>query len=450
MKKTVLVVSAVGAFLTPFMGSAVMVALPRIGKEFSIGAVTLSWFITAYMLAAAAFLLPLGRIADLYGRKKIYSIGIVVYSASSLLVCAAPTVPLLLGLRIVQGIGGAMIFATGIAMVTSVYPPNERGGAIGVNVAAVYLGLSLGPVIGGLLTVQFGWRSIFAVNAGMGAAAWGLLTWKVKAEWKERAGEPLDRAGSLIYVVSLSALMVGLSRLPSAFGAVFALAGAAGIAGFLFYETRILHPVLDVGLFRHNRTFAFSNLAALINYSATSAVAFLLSLYLQYVKALGPREAGLILVAQPAVMALLSPVAGGLSDRIESRILASAGMGFSSAGLLLLGFIGEGTGLAWIVACLLVLGFGFALFSSPNTNAVMGSVEGRSYGVASATLATMRLTGQMLSMGFAALLFALFMGNASITPENHPAFIICIKTAFLIFAVLCFFGIFASLARGRK
>lgn len=450
MKKTVLFVSAVGAFLTPFMASAVNVALPRIGKEFALNAVTLSWFAIAYILASAAFLLPFGKIADLYGRKKVYSIGTLVYSSASLLVCVSPNVPTLLAFRVIQGAGAAMIFGTGVAMLTSVYPPEERGKALGINVSAVYLGLSLGPLVGGLLTVHFGWRSIFIVSAAMGAFVWGLLAWKVRAEWKENHGESMDWTGCGIYIVSLSVMMIGFSKLPSAAGAACSIAGALGIAGFILWESKIPHPVLNVSLLRRNRVFAFSNLAALINYSATSAVSFLLSLYLQYVKALSPREAGLVLVAQPLVMALLSPAMGRLSDRVESRILASTGMGFCSAGLLLLFRVGEKTGLPWIVFCLLVLGFGFALFSSPNTNAVMGAVERRYYGVASATLGTMRLVGQMLSMGFAVLLFALFMGNASVTPDNHPAFIASVKTAFMVFAVLCGAGIFASLARGGK
>jgi MFS family permease len=450
MKKTVLFVSAVGAFLTPFMASAVNVALPRIGREFALNTVTLSWFAIAYILASAAFLLPFGKIADLYGRKKIYSIGTMTYSAASLLVCVAPDMPALLAFRVIQGAGAAMIFGTGVAMLTSVYPPEERGKALGINVSAVYLGLSLGPLVGGLLTVHFGWRSIFIVSAAMGAFVWGLLAWKVRAEWKEPHGEGLDWTGCGIYVVSLSVMMIGFSKLPSAAGAACSIGGALGIAGFIGWESKSPHPVLNVSLLRHNRVFAFSNLAALINYSATSAVSFLLSLYLQYVRALNPREAGLVLVAQPAVMALLSPAMGGLSDRVESRVLASAGMGFCCAGLLLLFTVGENTGLPWIVFCLLVLGFGFALFSSPNTNAVMGAVERRHYGVASATLGTMRLVGQMLSMGFAVLLFALFMGKASVTPDNHPAFISSVKTAFLIFAVLCGAGVFASLARGGK
>ncbi len=207
--------------------------------------------------------------------------------------------------------------------------------------------------------------------------------------------------------------------------------------------------MLDVRLLARNRPFAFSNLAALIHYSATSGIAFLLSLYLQYIHGQSPQRAGLVLIAQPVVMAILSPVAGRLSDRVEARVVASAGMACTAVGLVSLFLIDQATPIWSIIARLALIGFGYALFSSPNMSAIMGSVHRRHYSVASGTLATMRLVGQMLSMGIAMLLFALFIGEVSITPSVYPAFLISMKTAFVIFAVLCVGGVFASLARGR-
>ena len=187
----------------------------------------------------------------------------------------------------------------------------------------------------------------------------------------------------------------------------------------------------------------------MINYSATFAVTFLLSLYLQYIKGFTPQHAGFILVAQPVVMAVFSPLAGRLSDKIEPRIVASLGMGLSAAGLFLFTFLSPATPVGFIVGGLMLIGFGFALFSSPNTNAVMSSIDRRFYGVGSATLGTMRLTGQMLSMGIATVIFALHIGSARIAPENYPQFLASVRTAFILFAALCFGGIFASLARGK-
>ena len=343
-----------------------------------------------------------------------------------------------------------MIFGTGFAILTSVFPPGERGKAIGMNTAAVYIGLSSGPILGGFLTHSFGWRSIFWVTIPIAAAAFSVTLGRLKGEWAEARGERFDWIGSAAYGSGLIALMYGFSRLPSFSGLALTVAGAAGLAVFVWIESRIKNPVFDMRLFRNNRIFAFSNLAALINYSATSAVSFLVSLYLQYIKGLPPQKAGLVLIAQPVVMAACSPFAGRLSDRIEPRIIASAGMGFTCLGLVFLIFLGDDTGFPYIVGGLLCLGFGFGLFSSPNMNAIMGAVDKRFYGVASASVGTMRLCGQMLSAGVTMMIFSLFMGRVPIHPELYPLFLRSLKTAFTLFAFLCLGGVFASLARGNR
>jgi len=448
-RRVALLVTTLGSFLTPFMGSSINIALPSIGKEFSMDAVLLSSVASSYLLAAAIFLVPFGKIADIRGRKRIFAYGMLIYTLSSFL-CAISTSALwLICFRIVQGMGSAMIFGTGVAILTSVFPVGERGKVLGINVAAVYSGLSLGPLVGGFLTQHSGWRSIFLANVPLGLIVVALVSWKLKGEWAEARGEKFDLAGSIIYGLSLVAIMYGFSVLPEISGAWLILLGALGVSSFVRWEIRVETPILNMNLFSDNTAFAFSNLAALINYSATSAVGFLLSLYLQYVKALSPQEAGVILVSQPIVMAIVSPLAGRLSDRIEPRIVASMGMALTVVGLSLFTFLSEGTTLEFIVASLVLLGFGLALFSSPNTNAVMSSVEKRLYGVASATLGTMRLTGQMLSLGIAMLMFSIYIGKVQITPEYHPLFLASTRTCLIIFAGCCFGGIFASLARGN-
>jgi len=400
-------------------------------------------------LAATVFLLPFGRIADIYGRKMVFTYGIVIYTISSLLAATSTSAIMLILFRIPQGIGGAMIFGTGVAILTSVYPVEERGRALGINVAAVYLGLSLGPFLGGLLTEHFGWRSIFLANLPLGLAIITLLLWKLKGEWADAKGEKFDLSGSVIYGLAVVAMMCGISLLPEILGLGVILIGILGFMVFVWWETKAASPILNMNLFKNNRVFAFSNLAALISYSATFAVAFLLSLYLQYTKGFSPQTAGMVLVSMPAVQAIFSPLAGRLSDKIAPQILASAGMVFTTIGLILLIFLGQNTAIWFILISLMILGFGFAFFSSPNTNAVMSSVEAKTYGVASATLATMRQVGMMFSMGITMLIFAIYIGRVEITPEYYSVFVTSMKTAFVIFAALCFGGIFASLARGK-
>jgi EmrB/QacA subfamily drug resistance transporter len=449
-KRSVLIVTAFAAFLTPFLGSAVNLALPSIGSELNTSAIGLGWVISSFLLSSAIFLLPLGRLADIIGRKKVFTAGILLFTISTFLIVFSWNLPSLIILRIIQGISGAMIFGTSLAIITSVFPMGERGRAMGINITAVYLGLSAGPVIGGFLTQFFGWRSIFAFLVPFGIAALILIKTKIKTEWEESKGEKFDWKGSLIYGTFLAALMYGFSILPAASGWIFLISASLLAVVFLLFEKKVKNPVFDISLFLRNRIFAFSGLAALIHYSATSATGFFISLYLQYLKAFDAKTAGLIMISQPVAMAFLSPLAGRLSDKINAGIIASTGMGFTAAGLILLCFITQSTPVYQIIALLLLMGIGFGLFSSPNSNAIMSSVDKRHLGVASGVLGTMRIVGQMFSMGIAMMLIALFIGKQTINPSTYPELIAGMRTGFIIFSVLSIIGIFASLARNKN
>ncbi|MDD5009308.1 MAG: MFS transporter [Syntrophorhabdaceae bacterium] len=448
-KKTVLVVTTMSSFLTPMALSTVNVALPTIAGEFLMDAITLSWVATVYILTAAALLVPFGRVADIYGRKKIFIWGTAVFTASSFLLGIAWSAGLLIFFRILQGVGSAMLFGTGIAILSSAFPPGERGRALGINVAAVYLGLSCGPFLGGVLTQHAGWRSIFLFNVPLGMVIIVFSLWKLRTERAGSKGEPFDFVGSFIYCAMLVALMYGFSILPGTAGTFLIAAGIAGICIFVAWELKTGKPILDITLFKTNKVFTFSNIAALIHYSATFAVSFLLSLYLQQIKGLSPQNAGAVLISQPLVQAIFSPMAGRMSDRIEPRVVASTGMSLTAAGLFLLTFLEAGTDTWFIISALALLGFGYALFSSPNTNAIMSSVENRFFGVASSMLGTMRLLGQVFSMGIAMMAFALYIGAVEIVPQHYPMLMKSITTVFTVFGFLCTGGIFASMIRGN-
>ena len=446
---SILLITLLAAFLMPFMGSSINIALPSIGEEFNIDAILLSWIATAFILSIAVCLIPFGRIADIYGRKKIFIYGMFIYTLGSVLAGFSVSATMLIASRALQGIGSAMFSATGMAILTSVFSKKERGKVLGINVAAVYLGLSLGPPLGGFITQHLGWRAIFLINIPLCLIVLILAFWKISGEWAESKGERFDFAGSVIYGLMLISLMYGFSLLPGITGAGFIAISILSFILFIRHEIRIPHPILNITIFRNNSIFVFSNLAALINYSATFGVGFFLSLSLQYIRGFSPASAGLVLIAQPVIMTAFSPFAGMLSDRIEPRIVASIGMALTVTGLFLLSFLNSASNLIFIIACLVILGSGFALFSSPNTNAVMSSVDRKTYGIASAMLGTMRLLGQMFSLGVVTLLFALYLGRVKITPEYYPLFLSCMKTAFLVFATICFAGVFASLARGK-
>lgn len=445
----ILLVTTLSSFLTPFMGSAVNVALPAIAEELSLTALTLSWVAMSFILTASISLIPLGRLADIYGRRRIFLYGALIFTVASSFCILSSTQSFLIAARAVQGIGGAMIFSTGTAMLISAFPPGERGKILGINITAVYVGLTVGPFIGGLLTQYLGWRYIFLFTVFLGLTIAYITLSKIESESSASKDEGFDLTGSLIYAIALFSIMYGFSQLPTLEAGFLIATGVIFLALFIYQQLKSSFPLLDLHLFLNNKVFAFSNLAALINYSATFVINFLLSLYLQNIKSLTPAEAGSILIAAPVMQALISPFAGRLSDRFEPQIIASIGMSLTVIGLVLLIFLNGSVGINYVLFCLVLLGVGFALFSSPNVNATMSSVENKFYGIASATLGTMRLTGQMFSMGITMLVFAVILGNHPISTANHHLFLKSTKFIFSVLSVLCCAGIFASLARGK-
>jgi len=447
---TLLVVCA-AHFLMPFMMSAVGVALPAIGREFDASAMQLGLVETTYVLAASIFLLAMGRLGDIHGRRRIFQYGIVTFTLVGGLLSQAWSIEAMIALRFLQGMGGSMVMATTIAIVVSVFPPAERGKALGIAIASVYAGISCGPFIGGALVTALGWRSIFYLCVPLGIVTFLITLAKLRGEWAEAKGEPFDWQGSLIYATAIILLITGASNLDHGLWAWgLCAAGTIGIGLFLAFEARTPYPVLNIALLRDNRIFAFSNLAALLNYAATFGVTFFLSLYLQYVKGMTPHHAGMILIIQPVTQTLLSPLCGRLADRYPAARVATVGMSLCVVGLGLAASLDAGSPLGLVMATLATLGTGFALFSSPNVSVIMGSVAPRYLGIASGLNSSMRTLGMMTSMTIITIIFSIFMGGHAVTPETQPQFIISMQTALLIFCGLCGIGIFCSLARLGK
>lgn len=446
-KTVVLLIATLATFLTPFMGTSLIIALPSIGNELAVNAILLSWITTAYFLTSAMFAVPFGRIADIYGMKRIFTYGIIILTISTFLAAISPSAEFLVVTRAFQGVASAMIFVTALAIITSVYPPQERGKAIGINITAGYTGLVLGPVLGGFLTQYLGWRSIFYFIVPLCILVLVLVWWKMTGEWAESRDEKLDHWGTILYIIMLSLVLIGFSTITGTFGIVMVILGIVGFIGFVIWELRVEHPVLEVKLFFENRRFAYSNLATLITYIATFVVSFLLSLYLQYIKGLDPEVTGLFVVVQTFFMVVISPFAGRLSDKFDPGRLASLGMAIISMGLLIMAFLTEKTSLYVIIAGLAVIGIGIGIFSAPNTHVIMGSVERKYFGVASATLSTMRLLGQTFGMGLILIVFAVYIGAVQFTPQNYPALLTSIQVTFIISVLLSVVAIFASLAR---
>jgi EmrB/QacA subfamily drug resistance transporter len=442
-----LLVIATAAFLVPFMGSALNLALPEIGAAFSMKAVTLTWMATVYLISTAILQVPLARVADMVGRKKIFCLGVALFSACTFACGLAPSTGVLLAARFLAGAGSAMMFGTSTAILTSLFPPGKRGWALGVNVSVVYAALAAGPFLGGMLTHYLGWKMLFFSSAAVGIVVLPLARIFLRGEWVEARGERFDWTGSVLYGAGLAGVIYGFSTLSSSHGAACLVAGTVLFALFIRHERRHASPVFDVRLLSGNRVFRLSLLAALVNYAATSGIAFMLSLYLQFVRGLDARHAGLVLISQACVQSLWSLVSGRLSDRLSAARLATVGMAISAAGLAGLVFIDETTPFGVIVALLVVLGTGFGLFSSPNTNLIMSSVSREAYGQASAITGTARLAGQAASMGVAGMAISLFVGNEHLVPALFPGFMQGARVTFVIFLVLCLAGVRASWRR---
>ncbi len=438
------------AFLVPFMGASINLALPDIGKQFSLNAVTLSWISTAYLISTAIFQIPFARIADLVGRKRIFMSGVFLFSISSFLCGFSNSGFMLIAFRILLGLGSAMLFCTNIAILTSIFPASQRGKILGINTVVVYLSLASGPFLGGLLTHYLGWQSIFIVCGFMGLFIVGLSFFFLNGEWIESKGEKFDWLGSVIYGISLFGLIFGFSQLPNISGIICLAGGIIGFALFGLQESRCAYPVFNLKLFKGNKVFIFSSLAALINYASTFAIVFLISLYLQYIRGLDASAAGFILITQAAVQALCSYFSGKYSDKTSPFKLATSGMLVIVCGLIGLIFLSSTTPLYFLIILLVLLGIGFGLFSSPNMNIIMSSVDKKLYGQASATTGTVRLVGQSFSMGIATMAIYSQVGNKEITPELYPQFMDSIHIALIVFLVLCIIGTYASTVSNKN
>ena len=444
-KHIILVISTTTSFIMPFLVASVNIAIPTIGREFALEAWVTAWVGTIYFLSIAMVQVPFGRLADIYGRKKLFIIGLLLTIFASILgAFASSIVQLFISLALV-GMGSGIIFNNSISILTSVFPAEQRGRALGISTAGTYTGLSMGPFIGGVLTRTFGWQSIFILSGFLSIVLLALVFYALKGEWREAAGERFDVVGSVTYAISIILFIYGFSSLPSVLGIILFLLGVMGLILFARWESRTESPIFNVNLFKTNRVFFFSNLAVFISYIATFAVSFLLSLYLQYIKELTPDAAGLILITASVLMAIFTPISGWISDRIEPRLVASVGMSLNCVALLLLVFLNADTALWYIMFALAINGLGIGIFASPNTNAIMGSVEKKSLGVAAGTLGTMRTAGMMVSMGIMMILFSLYIGQTEITPVHYPQFLTSVRTGFIIFTVFSIFGLLCQM-----
>lgn len=444
------------SFATTFISSALNLSIPSIGMEFDVSASLLGWVVISFIITVTAFSVPFGRLADGIGRKKIFMPGVFLFALTSVIAALSPNMGFFIVTRFFQGISGAMIYSTNTPFLIGAFPPTQRGRVLGLNIGATYLGLSLGPVLGGFMNYQIGWRFIFAVPLVFAVFSL-VLGWKaLPADKKIRTTdeipkEQMDIVGNLLYIVTIMVTIYGFTMFSNSDNApYYLLSGLVLFFIFLGWEKRAKNPLIKIELFTNNRGFAFSNIAALLNYGATFAVGYLIAIYLQVIMGYSSQTAGFIMITQPVMMMIVSPLAGRLSDKFSPFRLSSIGMALCALGITLFTLVTVESSLSWIITGLLVTGLGFGFFSSPNTNAIMGSVSHEDHGVASSILTTMRTLGHNTSMALVTIVMGRYMGDLPLSEASPDTLVQAIHVVFVIGVFICILGIFFSLARKKE
>ncbi|MEA2705948.1 MAG: hypothetical protein QOH22_736 [Gemmatimonadaceae bacterium] len=456
----------IGIFMTTLDASIVNIGLPSIARAFDTPLTgTLEWIVIGYLVVIGALLLTFGRLSDMIGRSPIWITGLIVFTVGSAVCGAAPSLGLLIAARALQGVGGALILSTSVAILSNAVPETQRGHALGWGALSIALGASAGPTIGGVLTTLGTWRWVFYVNVPIGLIAILATLWLIPPTLR-RSEQQFDLVGALLLAAALAALTLGLS-----FGqewgwtsarvlGTLAL-GAVSLAAAVLVEARSPNPIIDLGLFR-NRVFASAVASLLCSMLALFAIGFLLPFYFEGLRGFPPERTGLLLTPFPLAMALVAPGAGALSDRIGSRLLAPLALAITTTALLLLTRLDATSPMSEIWWRLALAGVGLGLFQSPNTRSLMSAAPDSQQGMASGIFATARITGQALSVAVAGAVFATLGGAAAgsalaLTPAGdatrgalEAGFLHAFHAAIATCAGFAALGALAALVRGRE
>jgi EmrB/QacA subfamily drug resistance transporter len=448
-RRAALMVVGTGSYMSAMGGSIVNSTLPVITRAFGAEVAQMEWVITVFLLVQGGLLLGFGRLGDLKGHRPVYLIGLTIFVAGAVLCALAPTREILIGARAIQALGGSMQFAASPAILTHVFPPAQRGRAMGFYATAVYLGLASGPPLGGWLAEALEWRAVFYANLPFGLLALAVGLRFLPADRPTARGERFDFLGAAVYVLSVISLLLGLNQghawgwtSPGVLGCLVSGVLLAGL--FVVVERRSTSPMIDLSLFGR-RAFSAPVLAAMLNYMCTSSTFFLMPFYLIQGRGLGTAQAGLILASQPIVMATVASFSGALSDRIGVRLPATIGMSVLSLGLFFLSRLSESAPLIAVSGALALVGLGVGLFTSPNTSSIMGAVPAQRRGVAGGVTATARTLGNVLGVGLAGALFSTVLAESGLLDPEAV-----VRGAHLGLGVACGLALLGTLASASR
>ena len=393
----VMVAVAMGIFLATIDGSIVNLALPTLVRELGADFATVQWVVLAYLLTLATLMLSIGRLADMKGKKTIYTAGFIIFTLGSVLCGLAPTIYWLIAFRIVQAVGAAMVVALGAAILTEAFPPSERGKALGLFGTIVSIGIVVGPTLGGILIDAFSWHAIFFVNLPVGIVGTALSLRFVPAT-RPRGGQRFDLLGAIALCTSLLCLSLALTigqELGFGDRRILALFGGFAVLLVLFVvtELRTPQPMIDLHLFR-NRQLSVNLITGFVTFVGVSGSFILMPFYLENVRGFDTRQVGLLLVAVPVGLGIASPISGALSDRLGTRLIAVIGLAILLAGYYGLSTLDGSTDVPGFLLRFAPIGIGMGIFQSPNNSAIMGSAPRERLGIVSGLLSITRTIGQ--------------------------------------------------------
>ena len=429
--------------------STINVALPEIADDLGMSAKSISWVPLIFLLASVMLVLPCGRLADVYGRIKLFKASIYLVFASAIAAALAPSASTLFIFRFLQGCAAAVGFVLVITIVSSAIEKSSRGRAFGMIASAMYFGLTAGPLIAGYLTTYLGWRWTFVVHIPFMFVALLIAHNKVQTEWQIAAHESFDWLGSVIYACGIGLATVGVLSIPSAQSTVLILTGIMVLFGFVRQQLHNPIALIKLELFARNRSFSYSCLASMLMYAANFSSLVLVSLYLQYLKDLPAEIAGWVLMINPLSTALVTPFAGRAADTFEPKVVASIGIALTAVGLVVLALVDESTAMGILIATMLSLGIGFAFFAPVNAHAIMGSVEEKDFATGAGAHASVRLLGQLGSMTVVSMIFALVIGQVQINPDTYPELARALRYCFALGALICLPAYYFSVNRGQ-
>lgn len=448
-QKTALFVAMVTSFMAPFMSAALNLSVTDISTQFNAPVGISTWVVNAYTLSTAAFSACMGSLADLRGRRKMILVGCIAFAATSALCALSPSIYLLVAFRFLTGVSAAVVLAANVPLMLLYFAPQVKGRMLGISVSAVFVGLALGPTLGGVLNDTLGWRAIFVLGIVLSMLAFAFCL-RLKDDSKE-ASASFDHRGNTLYVIAIMLLMLGLTELTTQqWGPLVLCAGVLVLVVFVLFEWRCERPMLHVRLFAKSRAYGFSNLATMLNFAAVFAVSYTMAIYLQNVKGLDAAVAGLILIAQPLAQVVLAPVSGRLSDRFAPAAIATVGVALCTCSLGMLLTLTADTSLWFIVTALVVLGIGLGAFSAPNNNAILSCVDRSHYSEANATVSTMRGIGQTASLAFASLMLSSSLGSTIFSESDPQVLTAAIAQIMFVCFVLSVLTIAASLVRNKR